>query len=299
MKEMLKINRLVLLVEVLGLFLVCSGEWAPGVWAHGITVDGDDSDWVGTAPTEENSAIVDNGEFVWKDAADDIRTNAGLSSAATASLDITELRLTASTTALYVLVRFVDLRLSEDTTCTYPIVQIALDYADTPGATVFDDASDQNIAHVSSDAEWEYLLKINQSTTCNKGDVSLSTGANQGVVVYKALVGTGVRMGEYNHKVSTGMLPPGGFIEVEIPFSGWPNGIADSANYLSHRVHITVACFAHEKALGGDTYGAVYPLGTPSNIVDCVSPSANTDDEIEECQVKSSARCAGYFAESR
>jgi len=285
MKEMLKINRLVLLVEVLALFLVCSG-----VWAHGITVDGDDSDWLGTAPTEENSAVVDNGEFIWKDAADDIRTNAGLSSAATASLDITELRLTASTTALYVLVKFADLRLSlsQDTTCTYPIVQISLDYADTLGATVFKDSTTLGVdlpAQVSAEAEWEYLVGLYQAKDADTKTVTLDGSNAKGALLVKAgEQGVLADTCKYNQRVHHSIQNSTGpyLMEAEIPFDSWTDGIGSFSNYVGRRVHITVACFAHGKAVSGADAGTVQALGTPSNIVDCVSPSANTDDEIED-----------------
>jgi len=279
----LKMNRLVLLVEVIALFFMCSGAWG-----HSITVDGDDSDWSGTAPTGENSAVVSDGEFIWKDAAGDIRTKTGFSPAATSSLDITELRLTASAAALYVMVKFADLRLSEDTTCTYPIVQIGLDYADNGGASVFKDSTTLGVdlpAQVSTEAEWEYLVGLYQAKDADTKTVTLDGSNAKGALLVKAgEQGMPVDICKYNQRVyhSTQNLTGPYLMEAEIPFDAWPDGIGGSANYLSHRVHMTVACFAHGRAVSGAAAGAVQALGTPSNIMDCVSPGVNTDDEIED-----------------
>jgi len=38
---------------------------------HSITVDGNPSDWVGSAPTSENSGAYDQGEYIWRDAEND------------------------------------------------------------------------------------------------------------------------------------------------------------------------------------------------------------------------------------
>ncbi len=38
---------------------------------HSITVDGDPSDWVGSAPPNENSGAYDQGEYIWRDAEND------------------------------------------------------------------------------------------------------------------------------------------------------------------------------------------------------------------------------------
>ncbi|MBX7246441.1 MAG: hypothetical protein K1X53_13170 [Candidatus Sumerlaeaceae bacterium] len=75
-------------------------------FAHAITVDGSASDWTGSAPSQIHDASYSNGEWIYKGESGDSRTDPVDPS--DSNFDLTEVRLTADATNLYVLVRFAD-----------------------------------------------------------------------------------------------------------------------------------------------------------------------------------------------
>lgn len=86
---------------------------APGLGSHPITVDGDDSDWVGVPPAQIHAvAFPTNGEWICSGEANDNRTDP--SDIAEPNFDITEVRLTADATTLSVLVRFRDVLVTDE-----------------------------------------------------------------------------------------------------------------------------------------------------------------------------------------
>ncbi len=93
------------------------------MWAHIITVDGDDSDWIGTSPAVEDTFTYSEGEFIWRDAINDDKGDGGDALAASdnpssyiyptatnfrgTEADIKEIRITAdeSQNKLYFLIK--------------------------------------------------------------------------------------------------------------------------------------------------------------------------------------------------
>jgi len=76
---------------------------------HSIAVDKNLKDWVGTAPEEENSATINNGEYIWKDATGDDKGNGNytypLNKALKKGADLKEFRVTYDKDNLYLLIR--------------------------------------------------------------------------------------------------------------------------------------------------------------------------------------------------
>ncbi|MEW6556511.1 MAG: lamin tail domain-containing protein [Elusimicrobiota bacterium] len=81
--------------------------------------DGTDADWLGTPPTQYNSATISNNEWIWKDSINDNRKYV---IAEDPNWDITEFRVTADAEKIYFLVRLNDI-----TALAQPHINIALD----------------------------------------------------------------------------------------------------------------------------------------------------------------------------
>lgn len=79
------------------------------VVGHAIAVDKNIKDWVGEAPAEENTAVVNNGEYIWKDATGDDTGNGEytypLNKALKKGADLKEFRVTYDKDNLYLLIK--------------------------------------------------------------------------------------------------------------------------------------------------------------------------------------------------
>ena len=79
------------------------------LYGHSIAIDKNVKDWAGTAPEEENTAVVNNGEYIWKDAAGDDKGDGNytypLSKALRKGADLKEFRVTYDKDNLYFLIR--------------------------------------------------------------------------------------------------------------------------------------------------------------------------------------------------
>ena len=85
---------------------------SPPTTGSTITVDGDPSDWVGTAPTIPNSWTISEGEFIWVDEVDDDTGNGSWIYPTTfqgTEADLVEVRITWNENYLYILLKFADL----------------------------------------------------------------------------------------------------------------------------------------------------------------------------------------------
>lgn len=114
----------------------------PAADAHGITVDGNPTDWVGKPPAT-NGYDPASGEWIWR--------------AASPSDAIQEMRVTGDSTYVYFLVRLADLR--ANTGDGAPQVQIAVDTDRQPnsGASVFAGLTSTRL--MPSVAPWERLVR--------------------------------------------------------------------------------------------------------------------------------------------
>jgi hypothetical protein len=145
---------------------------AATTYAHNVVVDGEASDWLARMPASANLGIIARdatsaGEFVWSDASGDQRTDLGSGG----DIDITEFRVTGSTTGLSFLVQF-----AAAPSGTTPQIQIAIDtnrYAGM-GQTFFAGFGDTS---VGSNAAWEFLVQTQMGSSVRVLD---TTFANTG-----------------------------------------------------------------------------------------------------------------------
>lgn len=143
--------------------------------AHAVTVNGDASDWFARSAAADNVGLVARdaasaGEFVWRDATGDQRTDLGVATDA----DITEVHVTSTSTGLFFLVRFAAAR-----GASTPQLQIAIDTNRTAasGATALAGFADTSVA---SAAAWEFLIQTQTDSSVRVLDTtyaSVATGS--------------------------------------------------------------------------------------------------------------------------
>ena len=122
--------------------------------AYSITVDGDPSEWVLSAPTITNQGRIARntaglGEYIWNDASGDARSDFA---SPDSRVDLTEFRVTADADYLYFLAKVQDLNQASGDGA--PQIQIAIDRP-PGGETWLGSSSD---TQVSPAAAWELLL---------------------------------------------------------------------------------------------------------------------------------------------
>ncbi len=100
-----KVSIVIVLMALLSVLLN-----APPARAGSRTVDGVSTDWTGTAPSIAHTDAESNGEWIYKGAADDRRTDSGM----TDDADLTEVRLTTDGTYLYFLFRLKDIQTTSE-----------------------------------------------------------------------------------------------------------------------------------------------------------------------------------------
>ncbi|WP_010479329.1 glucodextranase DOMON-like domain-containing protein [Thermococcus zilligii] len=144
------------LVAVLVVFMALAGF--VNASNYKITVDGDPSDWTGDSSLlSDNSYTISNGEWIWKDATGDERTDF---SNPDPRVDITEFRITADDTYIYFLIKFKDLDVVGDNGAPGIMITIDTDQVQGSGQTWFGFNSDTQVAQ-GGKANWEYQLLIN------------------------------------------------------------------------------------------------------------------------------------------
>jgi hypothetical protein len=127
-----------------------------------ITVDGDPSDWAGTASTD-NTGVISSGEFIWNDTAGDDTGNGTYTYPTSTDFnpglfDIRELRITADSQNLYVLVKVGNLTNAwggSDGFSTVAAVLLIDTTLDSSGMLT----SRPNV-NITAGQGWEYYVKI-------------------------------------------------------------------------------------------------------------------------------------------
>lgn len=149
---------------------------------HSIAIDKNVRDWIGAAPEEENSAAVNNGEYIWKDAAGDDKGDGDytypLSKALRKGADLREFRVTYDKDNLYLLIRTDH---PGDWWTGYRIIGIHKEGAadgmtllaqGDPGTDDFDSGTFANLK-VSPDLACQYVIAISST---HKGRIWDSNG---------------------------------------------------------------------------------------------------------------------------
>ncbi len=129
------------------------------VSAHSITVDGDLNDWNAKTDTQSPNTwqlYSNDGEWVWKDATGDERTNFANPDP---RVDITEFRITSDDQYFYFLIRFKDLDVVGQDGAPGIMITIDTDHTSGSGQTDFGFNSDTKVAQ-NGNANWEYQLLI-------------------------------------------------------------------------------------------------------------------------------------------
>ncbi len=128
------------------------------VSAHSVTVNGDDNDWQADTSTQDVNSwkYYDCGEWVWKDATGDERTDFANPDK---SVDITEFRITADDQYIYFLIRFNDLDVVGEDGAPGIMITIDTDQNSGSGESWFGYTSDTQVAS-DGNANWEYQLLI-------------------------------------------------------------------------------------------------------------------------------------------
>lgn len=155
-----------------------------------IAVDGNPSDWTGTEPTVVNTADVSNGEFIWNDTIGDDTGAGAYTYPASPDLnraglfDLTQVRITADSTNLYLLIQIQNLSNTWSGSDGFSTVAASL-LIDT---TL--DGSGQTHARpnvdVAAGSGWEYWAKIAQSGWQNEDAKIFDTAGNWAPIVNKA-----------------------------------------------------------------------------------------------------------------
>ncbi|WFO75212.1 hypothetical protein J4526_09110 [Desulfurococcaceae archaeon MEX13E-LK6-19] len=120
------------------------------------TIDGDPSDWVGIPPSTDNNYTYSNGEWIWRDAVNDVQDvpNVDITGA-----DITEIRVTSNSTHLFLLIKFSNLTSLGQSGEPGIFITIDIDHTTGSGNNDFAYASETYVAS-SGDANWERQIVI-------------------------------------------------------------------------------------------------------------------------------------------
>ena len=124
---------------------------------HAITVDGDPSDWTGTASSSYDTGVVDGGEWIWNDSVNDERNDFNNNNP-DERVDLTEFRVTGDSSYIYFMAKFKNMSsfYLGDNGATW--MAIAIDNGTTGGETWFAGSSD---TQCNSSAAWEYQIVVN------------------------------------------------------------------------------------------------------------------------------------------
>lgn len=228
-----------------------------------ITVDGDPSDWTGTAPGTDNTHTISNAEWIWKDASGDERTDA---TDPDSNYDMTEVRITGDTTNIYFLIRMAGI-----TDTGLPVVMIAVDtdQTDSSGAWWLPETSDTGVS-----------TGTQETTAPGSGR---SGSANWESCIYVSVQSTGYYDTSFNFHTAghSYISSTNNLIEISMPWSSL--GIDPST---SPTVRFEVASFSN------DGSGGVQDIGgsSISDALDVVTDYAisgggtNTWDEVKDDQ---------------
>jgi hypothetical protein len=147
----------VVVLAILLAFLVVGA--LPIVKAKTITVDGDPSDWTGTPPTTNNTGVISEGEYIWRDELDDDAGNGSWvypTGYIGGEADLLELRITWDEDYLYLLFVFDDIPEGQ---WNRTAIDFAIDTDQTSdsGQVWLGEYSDMKVV---PEAQWEWHVSI-------------------------------------------------------------------------------------------------------------------------------------------
>ncbi len=181
------------------------------------TIDGDPSDWTGTPPATNNTWTYDDtaGEWIWKDALNDINSYNGAYGAFVNASDIVEFRISGDADYLYILTVFKDMSGMHigDNGATFLAITIDRDRATGSGETYFSGNSE---TQTDTDAAWEYQVVVNLADSRYSGNGltyiqhPLNESTNNWGAIFQLLDSS------WNHIYSSGDTGSAGLLAVNI-----------------------------------------------------------------------------------
>ena len=252
---------------------------------HTITVDGDPSDWSGTAPSTANSWVISNGEWIWKDAVGDERNDFNNSHPDNRT-DLTEFRVTGDSTYIYFMAKFKDLDDGGtvhlgDNGATW--MAITIDNGSAGGATWFAGQSDTNC---NSSAAWEYQIVVNLADSRYSGKNMINTTqplnestANWGAIFY--VINSTSKFQNFTGDTGQhGLMAVNltlNTIEIKIAWSVLGLNPADSPT-----LNISVITARGYSDYASNT-GNTWDVSDASDALDCITTTGpNTWDEVQD-----------------
>ena len=252
------------------------------VSAHQVTVDGDPSDWQAYTSTQKVNTwhLYSNaGEWVWKDATGDVRTDIqDCNSCDPGDTDITEIRITSDQDYVYILVKFRDINkvggYLEDGTEPFGnskrglglIITIDTDQQSNSGQTWLPKYSN---TQVNSNAAWERAVFI---TTANDGwnynKAHIYADYNEFDIYDPSWNDVG------SHNSEAVIDADNDVIEMKL-YKG-DLGIQDLS---SSTIRITVSTIVHDWSTGN---AVIVGDQSNSNVVDVMTTESSTWDEVSD-----------------
>lgn len=148
-------------ILVLTLFLLSLIPVIPVIYAASRTIDGDPSDWTGTPPATDNTGEYDDaaGEWIWRDALNDVNNYNEPYGADISAADMVEFRISGDTNYLYILYKASDFtKTIGESGSLFLAITIDRDKVVNSGQSPFAGNSE---TQTSSSAAWEYQIVVN------------------------------------------------------------------------------------------------------------------------------------------
>ncbi len=245
------------------------------VKAHTITVDGDPSDWTGTAPTTAPDTAYSAGEFIVTDPSGDHRTDSYWDGAGTYTdpVDILEFRITSDSNYLYFLIKVAGLDTDVASNAKYvPCIIITFNettYNTQAGRYLWKPDLKEDASSAGGTTPEARTNDMNW--TC---EFYINFGASETKVCVFNYTGSYVYTGQVATNAGSGASP--GYIEAAVPLSALPTTLPDGTPFDIRNTHqrIRVASFVNrDGGINDDSY---------SNVRDVAGQTPTWPDEISE-----------------
>ena len=279
-EKRLRFSPLTAIILVITLLLAIQElSFIGNVYAHPVTVDGSCIDWTGEPPEKDNEYIIDEGEWIWRDAANDEIT---FFSKPDPSVDIIEVRVTGNQTFLFIMVKFKDLSSIEigKIGSTYLAITIDVDTVDRGGEWIGYESD------TSVKARWEYQIIVNLASPQAEEGKTLRLGesGSDPFILYKYERGESKIVDPFSVEgalnASTAVNLTTSVIEIQLPW--------EVIGGIPKRNPLRFTC-ASARGWAFKDKGCTKEVGGPerSDILDCVS-DLSSGEELRD-------NCIGYY----
>jgi len=250
--------------------------------AHSVTVDGDPSDWTGTPPSSPNTYTISSGEWIWRDAWGDERTDFA---SPDPRVDLVEFRVTSDDNYLYFLIKLNDTSDVNIGDNGAPYIAITIDTDQQPGSGQLWFAGESD-TQVNSNAAWEYQIVVNlaDSRYSGQGLRAASHPLNESTNSWGAIFQLIDR--NWNHVFVQGDDGTKGLLAVNLDYNAieirinWSIiGINDPTGATLRFEVITARGWSNH----GENKGGAWDIGNASDALDCITTvEGNTWNEVQD-----------------